>query len=388
MQSISDPVSRLGLALVAALAFGSGCRESRPAVATQPAASPQLVFAVPAGTGQGSRPKVVVLSTGGTIATRYDPGTNQSLPTLTGEQLVTAIPQLQEVAQIAVEQVAQVGSADITPQLWLSLLDRIQRYLAQPDIAAVVITHGTDTLEETAYFLDLTVAGTKPVVLVGAQRMASDPAPDGPANLLDAVRVAASPESQGKGVLVVIAGQIHAAADVTKTSTVELQGFASPHTGELGTVVGPQIRFTRSPQSRAHIDLPPGTSLPRVEIVYHYAGADGWLLRNLLEPGFRPGAPHLDGLIIAATGLGHVSAGMYDQIAEARKDGIPVVIATRVPNGPTRPTYPGKGLGISLKSLGCIFVDELSPQKARILLMLAMTRTKDPKELQKYFSRE
>jgi L-asparaginase len=134
--------------------------------------------------------------------------------------------------------------------------------------------------------------------------------------------------------------------------------------------------------------LLPGTSLPRVEIVPHYAGADGWLLRSLLEPGFRPGAPHLDGLVIAATGLGHVSAPMYDQIAEARKDGIPVVITTRVPNGPTRPIYPGKGLGISLQELGCIFVDELSPQKARILLMLAMTKTRDPKELQKYFARE
>jgi L-asparaginase len=174
-------------------------------------------FAAPAQT----LPTVYVLATGGTIASR------QNLTSLSGEQLVDAVPALKKIAKIQTEQMASVGSRDITPAIWLALAARANALLARADVTGIVITHGTDTLEETAYFLDLTVNSDKPVVMVASQRPASDPDSDGPRNLLDAVRVAVSPEAPGKGVLVVLNGQISAARDVTKTHTSQVETFRS-----------------------------------------------------------------------------------------------------------------------------------------------------------------
>lgn len=346
---------------------------------------PQATLESPRFSGQSGLPKVVVLTTGGTIATRQDPTTHQPLPALSGEQLIAAVPELGSIAQVGVQEVAQVGSANMTPEIWQDLARRTDFALAQPDVTGVVITHGTDTLEETAFFLDLVTASTKPVVITGAQRMASDPEPDGPRNLRDAVRAAVAPEAAGKGALVVMNGEINAAREVTKTSTVDLDAFKSLEQGPLGKVEGNSVRFTRTPMRAKTFIIDHDARLPRVEIVAHYAGADGWQIRNLLSGGFLHDAPHLDGIVIAATGMGHVSAAMYDEIAKARNQGIPVVIATRVPRGPTMPRYHGKGLGSSLRDIGCIFVKDLSPQKARVLLMVAMMQTRDPNELQKYF---
>jgi L-asparaginase len=245
-----------------------------------------------------------------------------------------------------------------------------------------VITHGTDTLEETAYFLDLTVTSQKPVVVVGAQRAASSADSDGPRNLLNAVRVAIAPEAGGKGVLVVMNGQINAARDVAKTSTIEVETFKSLEFGALGVADPDAVRFYRTPLRRQTIPLGADARLGRVEIVMHYAGADGRLLRALLREAGKSG---LDGLVIAGTGLGHVSEAMSEAIKEARDLGIPVVISTRVYTGRIIPLYAGKGKGVMLRDLGCVVADNLSPQKARILLLLALTRTKDSAELQKYF---
>jgi L-asparaginase len=330
-------------------------------------------------------PKVVVLTTGGTIVTRVGPD-RKSLPPLSGEALIQAVPWIKTIADLEVQAVADVGSSDMTPEIWLQLLDATNKALADPNVAGVVVTHGTDTLEETAYFLDVTVTSTKPVILVGAQRMASDPFPDGPRNLLDAVKVAISPAAVDRGVMVVMNGQINSAKDVTKTNTLTVGTFRSLEYGELGIVSGDTVSFARFPEKRVDIPLDPGTRLPRVEIVMHYAGADGTLVRDLMRGSLF--GSKVDGLVIAAAGLGHVSSAMFDQIKVAREKGIPVVIATRVYTGPTLPVYPGKGLGKSLQDIGCIFVkNDLTPQKARILLMLAMTKTKDPAALQKYFER-
>jgi len=179
-------------------------------------------------------PRVVLLATGGTIAIRYDPDEGGPTDRLTGEDLLQAVPGLSDVATVFVEQIANVGSRNITPDIWKTLALRIDELLALPEIGGVVVTHGTDTLEETAYFLDLTVSSDKPVVVVGAQRNASYFDTDGPRNMLNAVRVAVSPEARGKGALVVMNGQINAARDVTKTSTLNVETFRSLEFGALG----------------------------------------------------------------------------------------------------------------------------------------------------------
>jgi L-asparaginase len=326
-------------------------------------------------------PSVVVLATGGTIASRQNLTQGMSLPSLSGDQLVDAVPALKKIARVRSEQIANVGSRDMTPAIWLKVAARANELLAQPDVTGVVVTHGTDTLEETAYFLDLTIRGEKPLVMVASQRPASDSDSDGPRNLLDAVRVAVSPEAVGKGVLVVLNGQINAARDVTKTHTSQVETFRSLEFGELGIADAETVRFYRSPLRRQTISVTAGTTLGRVEIVYNYAGADGRLIRALIrEEG-------LAGLVVAGLGLGNVTAGVAEAIAEARAKGVPVVIGTRVLSGRVFSLGDGKSSAIGLKKIGCVLADNLNPQKARVLLMLALTRTREPGEIQRYFDR-
>jgi L-asparaginase len=269
----------------------------------------------------------------------------------------------------------------MTPQVWLQMSTRINDLLSRADIAGAVVTHGTNTLEETAYFLDLTVTGSKPVVLVGAQRPASDLDSDGPRNLLDAVRVATSAEAIGKGVMVVMNGQINAARDVTKTNTSQVETFRSLEFGALGVVDVEAVRFYRSPLRRQTVMADSRTALPRVEIVSTYAGADGRLIRSLIRDG------DVGGIVVTGMGLGGVPAAVFDAIQEARMKGIPVVVGTRVPTGRIFPLSATKGSALSLKAIGCVLADNLSPQKARILLMLALTQTRDSVRLQEFFDR-
>ena len=235
-------------------------------------------------TAQGQKlPTVALLATGGTIASRQDPTKGGYAPALSGEDLVSAVPAIKKIAQIQVEQISNIPSQDITPEIWVRLASRVNDLLAQPEVAGVVVTHGTNTLEETAYFLDLATTGAKPVILVGAQRAASDPDSDGPRNLLDAVRVAVSSEAVAKGVMVVMNGQINAARDVTKTNTNRVETFRGLEFGELGTVDAEKVRFYRAPLRRQTLPLDPRTQLPRVDIVPSYAGADGLLVRALVS---------------------------------------------------------------------------------------------------------
>ena len=331
---------------------------------------------VSAGQEQNALPRVVVLATGGTIASQYDPDVGALAPQLTGEDIVASVPGLREVARVSVEQIANVGSRNMTPEIWRTLAGRANELLASPDIAGVIVTHGTDTLEETAYFLDLTVTSEKPVVVVGAQRAPTFFDTDGPRNLLNAVRVAVSEEAIGMGTLVVMNGQINAARDVTKTNTLDVETFKTLDFGVLGVADIDAVRFYRAPLRRQTIPLREGDRLPRVEIVSQYAGADGRLIRLLLEDG------ELDGLVIEGVGLGHVSSRTLEVIRDVRARGIPVALSTRVPTGRIVPVY---AINVELLDLGCVEADNLSPQKARILLMLAMTRTLDSRELQQYF---
>jgi len=324
-------------------------------------------------------PTVAVLSTGGTIASKQDPAKGGYMPALTGQDLVAAVPAIKSIAQIQVEQISNILSYEMTPEIWIRLAGRVNALLARPEIAGIVVTHGTDTLEETAYFLDLTTTSTKPVILVGAQRPASDADSDGPRNLLDSVRVAISSEAAGKGVMVVMNGQINAARDVTKTNTSQVETFRGLEFGELGVVDAEKVRFYRAPLRRQTIAVDSETKLGRVDIVMNYAGADGFSIRSLLRDG------GVQGLVIVGLGLGDVTSSMFDAIQEARTRGVPVVISTRVPTGRIFSLSAAKGSALSLKGIGCVLADNLSPQKARVLLMLALTKTRDSAALQKYF---
>jgi L-asparaginase len=323
-------------------------------------------------------PRVVVLATGGTIASRYDSVTRALAPALTGVDLVRAVPGLDTIARVDVEQVANIGSFDITPEIWRRLAKRANELLADPDVSGVIVTHGTDTLEETAYFLDLTITSNKPVVLVGAQRAASFFDSDGPRNLLNAVRVAVSAEAVGKGALVVMNGQINAAREVTKTNTLDVETFKSLEFGALGVADISAVRFYRAPLRRQTVALSDAQPLARVEIINQYAGADGRAIRLLLQDNA------IDGLVVEGFGVGHVTAGTLEAIKEARARNIPVVLSTRVFTGRTVALYTRDA---EATALGVVRADNLSAQKARILLMLAMTRTRDSAELQKYFDR-
>ena len=324
-------------------------------------------------------PTVVVLATGGTIASRHDSAKGGYVPTLSGEDLVAAVPAIRKLAQIQSEQISNVGSSDMTSEIWLRLAGRVNALLARPEIAGIVVTHGTNTLEETAYFLDLTIVSNKPVILVGAQRPASDSDSDGPRNLLDAIRVAISPEAVGKGAMVVMNGQINAARDVTKSNTSQVETFRSLEFGPLGTVDVEKVRFFRAPLRRQTFQVDSQTRLGRIEIVMSYAGADGLSVRSL----FRDAAAQA--LVVSGMGLGGVTSLMFDAIQEVRARGIPVVISTRVPTGRIFPLSANKGSALSLRQIGCVLADNLSPQKARILLMLGLTKTKDSELLQNYF---
>jgi L-asparaginase len=331
--------------------------------------------------GQDPVPTVVVLSTGGTIASTRVQREEGYRASLSGEQLVAAVPGLDRVALIEVRNVANVGSTNMTPALWLELHRWATEALARPEVAGVLVTHGTDTMEETAYFLDLTVDSEKPVVLVGAMRAASEPDADGPRNLLDAARVAVSEEARGKGALVVLNGEIHAAREVTKTHSLAVETFGTPEFGALGVVNADAVRFYRAPLRRQVLTLPPGVDLPTVDIVPNYVGADGRLVRGILKEG------PVDGLVVDAAGAGNLAAPLFQAIREAREAGVAVAVASRTHGGRVLPLYAGGGGGTTLHELGCVFADNLSAQKARVLLMLALTLTRDTEELRRMFER-
>lgn len=322
-------------------------------------------------------PRIRIFSTGGTIATRWDERTGGYTAVLDGRDIVDAIPEAGKIARIEVEDLLKVPSADITPEHWVSIARRVNGTLAEPDVVGVIITQGTDTLEETAYFLDLTVTSEKPLVLVGAMKAAAERDADGPRNLLNGIRIALSSEARGKGVLVALSGQIHAARNVTKTNTVAAEAFRSPEFGQIGVAdMDGRVRFYNEPLRRQAIPLPESVALPRVEIVLCYAGADGNVIDGLLRQG------NIDGLVIAGVGGGHMSSAMERAVTEAMGRGVTVVMSSRTGGGRIVPYY---GANVRQIEMGIVQDDNLGPVKARILLMLALARTRDAAEVQRYF---
>ena len=324
-------------------------------------------------------PTVAIVATGGTIAMKIDPATGTPKPALSGEDLIAAVPELKELATIRVVEFSNVPSDYMGPDRWPGLARKIDEVLAEPGVAGAVVTHGTDTLEDTAYFLDLTLRSDKPVVLVGAQRNASERDMDGPRNITNAVRQALAEEAVGKGVTITMNHYINAARPVEKKHTSNVETFRSGDYGYLGYIDADRVVFFHEPRRRQTLPLPEG-ELPRVDLLAMYPGADGRYVRHAADTGAQ-------GIVVEAFGWGNVNEPVYEAIRYAREKGVPVVISTRVDEGRTLPVYGFKGGGATLKQLGAVFADDLSPWKAQILLTLALPQTKDPAQLQTYFDK-
>jgi L-asparaginase len=324
-------------------------------------------------------PVVKLIATGGTIAMKIDPVKKAPVPAISGEDLIATVPEIAKIARIEVLNLSNVPSDYMDPVRWVGLQKEVVAALARPEVAGVIVSHGTDTLEETAYFLDLTVKSDKPIVLIGAQRNASESDFDGPRNLLNAARICVTPEAKGKGAMIVLNNQINAAREVTKTHTSDVETFKSGDFGFLGNADNDRVIFYRGPLRRQHVPLTQ-EKLPYVEIVAMYGGADGTLIKAAVAAGAK-------GLVIQALGWGNVNIPMYEALKEVTAKGIPVVISTRVPNGRVLPVYGFIGGGKTLKDAGAVFADNLPPQKARILLFLALQTTSKPDEIQKLFDR-
>ncbi len=316
-----------------------------------------------------ARPAVHVLTTGGTIASRQGED-------LAGRELVAGVPDLEEVARVSVEEFSGIGSSKMTPGHWLRLAGRIRElFRERSELAGIVVTHGTDTAEETAYFLHLTVPGPRPVIVTGAMRSPGTPGADGPANLLDAVRAAAAPESRSRGTLLVLNDEIHGAREVRKAHSTRPDAFVSSGGGPVGAVRLDEVAYRSSPDAGPlhgrFADALSWDRLPRVRIAYSYPGADGTSVRGLAGDG-------AIGLVVASMGRGNLAAAQEEAVRTVVDRGLPVVLSSRTMAGPVPVGDPGDG---------AVGAGTLSPQKARVLLGLALTEIEDPAEVAMVFAR-
>lgn len=327
-------------------------------------------------------PNVLVLNTGGTIAgyaadevstARYEAGA------VTLSSLLSSVPALAKYAALRAETLAQINSKDIQFELWQQLAQRVAAAQQEQDMDGVVIVHGTDTLEETAYFLQLSVTLVKPLVLVGAMRPITALSSDGPLNLLSAIRLASHPEARDCGPLVLINQQFFAAREVTKVSAHTVDAFSAPGQGPMGRIFDDEVRWLRRPLSmwapltlRANSD----DSWPWVEMLNNFAGADGRAVHALVKAG-------VQGLVIVGTGAGTLSENLSAALQQARLAGVAIVRASRCLLGPV--LY---GVGADDHALGVMPAGDLSPQKARILLLLGLRQRLNQAELTHLFERE
>lgn len=326
-------------------------------------------------------PRVIVLSTGGTIAGQQ-PNTDKAayLPgKIPIEELLKNIPSITQKAIVQGEQIASIGSYDMTVDIWIKLARRINEIFANNEADGIVITHGTDTQEETAYFLNITVQSDKPVVLTGSMRPATAISGDGPKNLYDAIIVASDIGSKGKGVMLCFNESVYDAKNVVKTNTTNINAFASPNTGSIGQVYDGRVFYNTQTLNKhagsPAFDVSKIDSLPNVEIVYAYAGASDAAINAFINS-------NAAGIIIAGTGNGSFDKAILESVKNAVKKGIMVVRSSRVVSGKVTTQYVGP---FDDSKLGTIVSDNLNPQKARILLMLALTITKDKNKIQEMF---
>jgi L-asparaginase len=307
-------------------------------------------------------PKVVLIGTGGTIASRYDAKLGRTVASQRGEDLLAQVPQLAQIANVEVDDFATVPSFDMSAEFAFELAGRVNQQLARADVAGVVVTHGTDTMEESCYLADLLLSSDKPAVFTGAQRAHDDPNPDGPSNILAAVRTAAAPEARGLGAMICFADQIHAARDVTKVSASALATFQSYDNGALGAADAGRVVIHRRPERRRTFAT--GRLETRVALVRLCLGFDVALAEAALERGAR-------GLVIEAFGRGNGPAALVPIVRAAVAADVALVITSRCPTGRVEPIY-GKGGGKDLADAGAIFAGDLKGPKARLLLMVLL----------------
>lgn len=356
---------------------------------TSAAASAQTAAPAPAQTTTTAAavPRVRLVATGGTIS-------NRTGERLTAEELVKSMPGIERYAQPEFEQFTNLASSQLTLDQWLALAKRLNElFKTDPGLAGLVVTSGTDTLEELAYFLNLSVRSDKPVAVVGSMRNPSTLGYEGAANLLEGFRVAASTEARGKGVLVVLNDEINAAREVTKTDALRLNTFQSRAYGVLGVVDADRVAFYRDGVKRhtakSEFDVSSLSALPRVDVILTYQGADGDLIKAAVDRGAK-------GIVLATAGAGATSGTQQDGIVYALKKGVIVVTTTRTgsgriapprrnPNAPAPTPNPNNPLTPE-EQRRRVAGEDLMPVKARVLLMLALARTSDPAEIQRMFS--
>ena len=329
-------------------------------------------------TGTAEKPNVIILATGGTIAGSAAEGTavtGYQAGALSVETLIKAVPEVKDYAHVTGEQIASLDSKDMNDEVWLKLARRVNELLARDDADGIVITHGTDTLEETAYFLNLTVHSKKPVVITGAMRPATAISADGPMNLLNAVRLAASPQAYDRGVLVCLNDQIDSARHVTKSHTTSLDTFKSP-LGPLGCMNDGHPTFynrvDRRHAGHTELDLKDADRLPYVKVIYGHAGDDALFVDAAIKAGAR-------GIVYAGTGNGSIHKDAEEALARAAQAGIIIVRSTRTGSGTVIPAEQ------SYTEAGFLNGDSLNPQKCRILLQLALMKTSDRQQIQQLF---
>ncbi len=323
-------------------------------------------------------PKIRIIATGGTIA---GSGATAVASGYTAGQvgvqaLIEAVPQIQDLAEVSGEQLVNIGSQDMTDQVWLQLAKRINHLLCEEGYDGVLVTHGTDTMEETAYFLSLTVKSDKPVVLVGAMRPSTALSADGPANLYNGIAVAAAPESRGHGVLVCMNGQIFDAKSVIKTHTINAAAFEGVY-GQIGYIYNSKPYYVFEPKYRhttnSEFSIDDIDRLPQVDIIYGYSNASATAIKALTKA-------KVDGIVLAGVGDGNFHTNVFGPAVEAQKKGIQIVRSSRVPFGPTC-----ENGEVDDSTNHFVAAIDHNPQKARVLLMLALTKTRDWQQIQRYF---
>ncbi len=325
-----------------------------------------------------AKSRIAILGTGGTIAGFIDSTiatTGYTAGAIDIDVLIKAVPQIRDLADISWEQIANIDSSNMCNEIWLRLAKKIAKLFAE-GIDGVVITHGTDTMEETAYFLNLTIKSDKPVVLVGAMRPSTAISADGPKNLYNAVALVANKEAKNKGVMVAINDKILSARGVVKTHSLNVDAFSSPDFGDLGYIVDGKVFFynnvTKAHTKNAPFDVSKLTSLPKVDILYSYSNdGSGVAAKALFEHGTK-------GIVVAGSGAGSIHKNQKDVLKELLKKRLKVVVSSRVVAGCV-------AVSDSDEKLGFISAEDLNPQKARVLLILALTKTSDPKKIQEYF---
>lgn len=320
--------------------------------------------------------KVAVIFNGGTITMKVDPRIHAAVPTLTGEEIMAMVTGLDQYAQIESYTFSNLPGPHMTPEIMLELSNYIKRLLDRDDIDGVVVTHGTDSLEETAYFLDLTIRSPKPVIITGSMRNSSELGYDGPSNLAASICTAICESAKNRGVLVCLNDELNCASEVTKANSMSLNAFQTPNFGPIGIVDNNEVIFYRGSMKKQHFDVK--KLVTNVDLIKCVTGMDSKLVDFCVQSGDK-------GLVIEAMGRGNIPPQMVDGIKNAIQKGVAVVIVSRCYQGRVLDSYGYHGGGKELRNMGVILGDILPGQKARIKLILALSTTKSIEEVRRIF---